>query len=284
MEMDHTAIEAVARLLAQRTGQKLSASRQWRIPSALSSLMRDYRITSNLQLTHMLSPSGDRAFAQAVVEALLNNETYFFRDRAVFDHISRRILPELSERRRATRRLSLWSVGCSTGQEPLSLAMLFAEQRARWAGWSIDILGTDVSARAISAAREGFYTQFEIQRGLGVGQMLSFFEEEGKGWRVNATLRDMVRYHTHNLLEVPPASDQFDLVLCRNVLLYFDPETRSTAFENIARAMAPDGYLLLGGGETVVGQTDRLRLDPDNAGFYVRRSSLSQPDGRVING
>nr|MBA2467606.1 protein-glutamate O-methyltransferase CheR [Sphingomonas sp.] len=158
--------------------------------------------------------------------------------------------------------------GCSTGQEAYSLAMVFAENPAAWADWTIDILATDVSTTAVDRARTGIYTQFEVQRGLGIQQMIRWFEESDAGWRAAEGLRKPVRFQVHNLLEQPPHPGAFDIVLCRNVLLYLSPEKRALAFERLASAMAPDGWLMLGAGETVIGQTRKLASDSSARGLY----------------
>jgi chemotaxis protein methyltransferase CheR len=178
------------------------------------------------------------------------------------------VMPGIAQRREGVRRLSIWSVGCSTGQEAYSLAMLFAEQGPRWQGWTIDILGTDVAPSMVSAAREGNFSQFQIQRGLGVAQMVTFFEETRTGWRAGDSLRKMVRFETQNLLDTPPDPGRFDLILCRNVLLYFDRPTRQRAFERLAAALAPDGRIMLGAGETTVGQTETLMPEKGATGFH----------------
>jgi chemotaxis protein methyltransferase CheR len=268
METDEFAIGVIADLLEERTGQKLTSNRRWRIGTALAGLFRQHGITSIEQLVVQLTQPGQAALAQEVVEALLNNETYFFRDRAMFDHLNLRILPDLQDRRGDSRRISIWSVGCSTGQEALSMAMLFAESKARWGDWTIDILGTDVSSSVIDKGRMGRYTNFEVQRGLGVSQMLNFFEETAQGWQARDNLLRMIRFERHNLLDAPPNPGSFDIILCRNVLLYFDAETREKAFDQLAKAMAPDAYLMLGAGETVVGHTGQFQPCSENAGFY----------------
>ena len=268
MEGDEFAISVVADLLEERTGQKLTSNRRWRIGTALAGLFREHGIQSIEQLVVQLTQPGQAGLAQEVVEALLNNETYFFRDRAMFDHLSQRIIPAVAAARADSKQISIWSVGCSSGQEVLSLAMLFSEQRTRWDGWSIDILGTDVSSSVIDKARMGRYTHFEVQRGLGVSQMLNFFEETAQGWQTSDELLRMVRFERHNLLETPPSPGRFDIVLCRNVLLYFDSEMREKAFDQISRGMAPDGYLMLGAGETVVGHTNEFQPCAQNSGFY----------------
>jgi chemotaxis protein methyltransferase CheR len=243
-------------------------SRRWRIETALSSLLRDRGIATLDELITILVMQKEPALAGQVVEALLNNETYFFRDRSPFDLLSRHALPLLARRRESTRRIRIWSAGCSTGQEAYSLAMLFAEDPVPWAGWTIDILATDVSSSAVDRARTGIYTQFEVQRGLGIQQTIRWFEETEGGWRTVEALRKPVRFQVHNLLEQPPHPGGFDIVLCRNVLLYLSAEKRTLAFERIASAMAPDGWLMLGAGETVIGQTRRLAADTDARGLY----------------
>src|SRR5690606_21195377 len=239
-------------------------------------------------LAERLARPNQSALAQQVVEALLNNETYFFRDRAMFDQLGATVLPTLARKRERTRRLSIWSVGCSTGQEAYSLAMLMAEQPARWRDWTIEIIGTDVARSVIAAARDGNFSQFQIQRGLGVAQMVSFFEETRTGWRATEALRRRVRFEAHNLLDQPPEPGRFDLILCRNVLLYFDRATRERAFGRLAHALAPDGLLMLGAGETTVGQTDALAPQKGNTGFHQlavgrlpRPAMAVAPIGRV---
>lgn len=273
MEASEASHQIIADLLEARTGQHLTESRRWRVNSALAGIFRAHGISNVDQLVCLLAAppggSGGTDLAQEVVEALLNNETYFFRDKPTFDQLPGEVLPELAERRRDMRRLSIWSAGCSTGQEVYSLAMLFAEQAERWEGWTIDIIGTDVSHRAINTARSGIYSQFEVQRGLGVTQMLRHFDETASGWRLRDEVRQMVRFDQGNLLTAShPGRLPFDLVLCRNVLLYFDRQVRSDAFEGLARAVMPDGFLMLGAGETVIGQTDRFVPAQRRASFF----------------
>lgn len=269
MEASEASHQIIADLLEARTGQHLTESRRWRVNSALAGIFRAHGISNVDQLVCLLAAADAGDLAQDVVEALLNNETYFFRDKPTFDQLPGEILPELAERRRDCRRLSIWSAGCSTGQEVYSLAMLFAEQADRWEGWTIDIIGTDVSHRAIAAARSGIYSQFEVQRGLGVTQMLRHFDETPRGWQVRENVRRMVRFAQGNLLTGQhPGRIPFDLVLCRNVLLYFDRQVRADAFARLAAAVMPDGFLMLGAGETVVGQTSRFSPTSHRASFF----------------
>ena len=277
MEVSEVSDRILAELLEARTGQQLAPSRRWRIGSALSGLYREHGLTGADELIALLTRSREASLARRVVEALLNNETYFFRDRAVFDQLNMHVLPMLADQRGSDRRLSIWSVGCSTGQEALSLAMMFLEQAPRWAGWSIDIVGTDVSESVVELARSGCYTQFQIQRGLAVTQMLRWFDETPDGWQVKEALSRKVRFEVHNLLDPPPSQGRFDLILCRNVLLYFEGPTRTRAFERLATALVPGGRLVLGGGETVIGQTDRFTTDTDLTGVYRRLEGDERP-------
>ena len=273
---DHSenALGIVAGLLEARTGQKLTADRLWRVGTALAGVLRQNQLASLEALAERLARPNQSALAQQVVEALLNNETYFFRDRAMFDQLGATVLPTLARKRERTRRLSIWSVGCSTGQEAYSLAMIMAEQPARWRDWTVEIVGTDVARSVIAAARDGNFSQFQIQRGLGVAQMVSFFEETRTGWRATEALRRRVRFEAHNLLDQPPEPGRFDLILCRNVLLYFDRATRERAFGRLAHALAPDGLLMLGAGETTVGQTDIFLPEKGSTGFHQLATGL----------
>jgi chemotaxis protein methyltransferase CheR len=268
MQLSDSSSRILAGLLEARTGQQLTMSRRWRIETALSALLRERGIATLDELITILVMGKEPSLSQQVVEALLTNETYFFRDRAPFDLLSRYALPELAARRAKNRRIRIWSAGCSTGQEVYSLAMLFAEDPDKWRGWTIDILGTDVSTQCVERARLGTYGQFEVQRGLAINQMIRWFEETGDGWRAVEALRRPVRFQVHNLLEPAPHPGGFDIVLCRNVLLYLSAEKRSLAFERLAGAMAEDGWLMLGAGETVIGQTKKLGADIKARGLY----------------
>ena len=275
MQISDSSSRILAGLLEARTGQQLTMSRRWRLETALSQLLRERSIASIDELITILVMGREPSLSTRVVEALLNNETYFLRDRAPFDLLKTAALPELAKRRASTRSLRIWSAGCSAGQEAYSLAMLFAEDLSRWVGWNIDILATDVSESIVARAREGIYTQFEVQRGLGVQQMIRWFEETPAGWRTAEALRKPVRFQVHNILESAPHPGQFDLILCRNVMLYLSENTRKKAFERLSSALRPDGWLMLGAGETVIGQSPTLETDRDMRGLY-RQKALEQ--------
>ncbi|QHL91875.1 protein-glutamate O-methyltransferase CheR [Sphingomonas changnyeongensis] len=257
----------LASLLEQRTGQQIGPNRLWRIETVLKAMIRAQGIASLGDLVARLRAGAEPALVDAVLSALLNHETYFFRDTAAFKLIETGVLDQLREARGADRRIAIWSAGCSTGQEAYSLAMIFANDPARWQGWTVDIQASDVSAAAVERARTGSYSQFEIQRGLPITSMLRWFDQDGETWRVGRALAGRVRFKRHHLLD-DPAPGRFDLILCRNVMLYFNAERRRRAFDRLADALAPDGYLMLGAGETVIGQTDRFGSDPELRGLY----------------
>ena len=289
METSPASLAIIADLLAARTGQQLTEGRKWRVGTALSSVFRSQGVENLDQLVCLLDAprrrTTDQDLATEVVEALLNNETYFFRDKPTFDQIPEDLLPELARRRERTKRLSIWCAGCSTGQEVHSLAMLFEDRKSQWDGWTIDILGTDISHKVIRTARTGLYSQFEVQRGLGVAQMLRHFEETPEGWQIHDHVRQTTRFQQHNILSAPPSRKSFDLILCRNVLLYFDPETRTKAFAQLSGALADDGFLMLGAGETVIGQTRIFTPSPGRSSIYTldqRKAENREPQKRAM--
>jgi chemotaxis protein methyltransferase CheR len=268
--MTPLAARALAGLFEQMTGQQLASTRRWRIETVLQPVMRKHDISSLDMLAGLAAQPGS-ALREDVVEALLNNETSFYRDLPVFKLIADEMLPAIVPVRPG-KRLRIWSAGCSTGQEAYSLAFIFSNQNGRWDDWQIEILGTDISPQAIAQARNGSYSQFEVQRGLPIGDLIARFEQEGEDWRIKPMLKARTNFMVHNLLESPPPG-RFDVILCRNVLLYFSAERRRAVLDGLASAIAPDGMLILGAGETVLGQTDAFTPDPQLRGIYRRTAA-----------
>lgn len=264
--MNRATLRMLSSLLEARTGQCLSEGRRLRVEMALNPILKAHDIASCDELAARLVQPGGRPLCDETIDALLNNETYFFRDSDAFSDLPM-VIEEIAAHRQETKKIRIWSAGCSTGQEIYSLAMQFRENEARWRGWSIELLGTDISRTAINRARLADFSQFEIQRGLPATLMLRWFEQTDGRWKIDETLRQMVRFRHHNVLEMPPPG-RFDLVLCRNVLLYFPVANRSAALENIASALASDGSLMLGAGETVLGYTDRFEILPGVRSLY----------------
>lgn len=270
------AMRVLAGLLESRTGQILSESRKWRIETALKPILRDNGFATLDELVaRLLGSGGDRTLVDSVINALLNNESSFFRDLQTFDMLYKDLLPHLSATRK-DKRLRIWSAGCSTGQEAYSLAMQIAKDSARWQGWRVSILATDVSTSAISRAQSGLFSQIDVQRGLAINDLLRWFDPVGDDWRVNDELRRMVDFRVDNLFDAHVPDGNYDLILCRNVLLYFANDARRKVFDVLASHSAQGGYLLLGAGETVIGQTQDFIASRDFRGSYERRSDIAQ--------
>lgn len=262
------AYKALSALLEKHTGQTLMANRHWRIDMALKPLMRFNSIPDLDTLVSLIEIDADPRLTSSCVEAMVNNETCFFRDQANFALLTGPVFDMLREHRMATRRLRIWSAACSTGQEPYSIAMAISENAEKWRGWNIQILATDVSGAALAQAREGRYSQFEIQRGLPVMQMLRYFEQQGEEWVAKDNLRKMVTFTEHNMLSTARHLGMFDVVLCRNMLMYLCEDKRSQVLDGISPLLANDGILMLGAAETVIGQTQRFKASQEFRGFY----------------
>lgn len=273
----------LAALLEARAGHAITHDRIWRIETVLQPILKARGYPSLEALVVALASEADRRLVDEVVDSLINHETYFFRDPTLFRDLDQVALEQLRERRGAVRRLSIWSVGCSTGQEPYSLAMMFAERPDRWAGWDIAILGTDISPSVIQAARAGRYSHFEIQRGLPARSMLEWFEADGTDWLLRGTIRDRVRFMEHNILTDALPPGPFDIILCRNLLFYLTPQHRERAVTRLSDALAPDGLFMPGAFETMLAKGSPLARDPESRGFY-RRASAARPLGHLSAG
>lgn len=268
------AMNMIAALLEQRTGQQIAANRAWRIETALKPIVRALGMTTLDDLvTKLVADRSGGTLAEQVVDALLNQETSFFRDVAVPDAVA-----DAAQALYRGRRLRIWSAGCSTGQEPLSLAMLFHER-----GVDAEIIATDISATALSRARSGRFSQFEIQRGLPVRRMVQWFDSVDKEWIARPELVRKVQFRQQNLAADPAPAGKFDIILCRNVLLYFSLSVRQRVFDTLASASRPGGLLVLGAGETVIGQTDHFRPSEEYRGFY-RAVAPPPPASRTAAG
>ncbi|EQB32886.1 CheR family methyltransferase [Sphingobium ummariense] len=266
-------------LLEARTGQILSESRAWRIETVLKPVLRTHGLRDIDELASRLLRSRNPGLDEDVVHALLNNESSFFRDLQIFDMIRRQILPQLREKRARERRLRIWSAGCSTGQEAYSLAIQLRNEAELWQGWRIEILATDISRAAINQARSGVFPQIDVQRGLPVADLLTWFEPAGDDWRVSPDLRRMIDFRQDNLFDSRAATGAYDLILCRNVLLYFTQERRHAVLDLLAGRSHDQSVLLLGAGETVIGQSEHFVPHPDFRGAYGRKRALAAGAG-----
>ncbi len=254
--------------LKQRSGLALTAEKRYLVESRLGPICRRFAAQSLHHLIATLRGPHGRDLERAVVEAMTTNETFFFRDRIPFDLFRDVVLPEALARNAARRRLRIWCAAASTGQEPYSLAMLLQEAAPRLAGWQVDIVATDISTEVLEKAKLGLYSQFEVQRGLPVQWLLKYFTQQGDQWQIAASLRSMVEFRQFNLLQSFDALGAFDVIFCRNVLIYFDAPTKSEILARFGTSLAPGGALLLGAAETVIGLTDRLMPNPAHRGLY----------------
>jgi chemotaxis protein methyltransferase CheR len=257
------------KLVKERSGLVLSADKQYLIESRLLPVARKIGAANLAELVARLRTPGATPLEVDVVEAMTTNESFFFRDKIPFDHFRESILPDLIRARASQRRIRIWCSAAATGQEPYSLAMIVKDFATQLAGWRVEILGTDLSVEVLEKAKAGIYSQFEVQRGLPIQMLVKHFTQSGETWQVSPEIRAMVQFRPLNLLADFAHLGRFDVVFCRNVLIYFDQATKIDVLTRTARIMEPDGILLLGAAETVVGLTDVFRPLVDRRGLYV---------------
>ena len=262
--------------LKERSGLVLSADKQYLVESRLLPVARKTGIGSLGELVAMLKAGQHASLMTEVVEAMTTNESFFFRDKTPFEHFRRTVMPALLAARSNSKTIRIWCAAASTGQEPYSLAMCLKEIERDIAGWRIELVATDLSTEVLEKARAGVYTQFEVQRGLPIQLLIKHFTQVGELWQIAPELRAMVRYRQLNLLADFSPLGMFDLIFCRNVLIYFDQDTKIDVLNRLARVTAGDGYLILGAAETVIGLTDRYKVVPDKRGLYVPNSGASR--------
>jgi chemotaxis protein methyltransferase CheR len=259
--------EYLRTILKDRSGLDLSADKQYLVESRLVPLARKAGLAGIPELVAKMK-SGTEPLTSEVVEAMTTNETFFFRDKIPFDLLRETILPALMAARASRKSIRIWSAASSTGQEPYSIAMCLKEKAAQLAGWRFEIVATDLSQEVLEKSKAGIYSQFEVQRGLPIQLLVKYFAQTGELWQINAEIRGMVQHRPLNLLQDFSHLGKFDVIFCRNVLIYFDQETKTTIFERISRLIEPDGMLMLGAAESVVGITDAFRPYPDKRGLY----------------
>jgi chemotaxis protein methyltransferase CheR len=259
--------EFLRKLLKERSGLDLSADKQYLVESRLIPLARKAGLAGLPELVQKLK-AGAEALTAEVVEAMTTNETFFFRDKVPFDHLKATIMPELLQARASRRSLRIWCAASSTGQEPYSIAMCLKEMSTALTGWRVEIVATDLSQGVLEKSRAGLFSQFEVQRGLPIQLLVKHFVQIGELWQLNADVRAMVQFRQLNLLQDFSHLGVFDIIFCRNVLIYFDQDTKTNMFGRLAKMIEPDGFLMLGAAETVVGLTEAFRPCPDRRGLY----------------
>jgi chemotaxis protein methyltransferase CheR len=270
-------------LLKSRSGLLLGADKHYLVESRLLPVVRRAGLGDLAALVRKLQQRDAESLVVEVVEAMTTNETFFFRDRTPFDHFRSTIIPALLGARARERRIRIWCAAASTGQEPYTLAICLKEMGRMLAGWQVEIVATDISAEALEKAKSGIYSQFEVQRGLPIMMLVKYFSQVGELWQVTPEMRGMVNFMPCNLLHDFAHLGAFDVIFCRNVLIYFDQQTKCDVLNRIARVIAPDGFLALGGAETVVGLTEQFKPITDQRGYYVPNLNPVRSTNNVIN-
>jgi chemotaxis protein methyltransferase CheR len=268
--------EFVRHLVRERSGLVLASDKQYLVESRLLPVARKAGLTSVSDVVQRLKRPDSQAFVTEVVEAMMTNESFFFRDKIPFEHFRDTMIPTLMAARAGQRRIRIWCAAASTGQEPYSLAICVKELGQLLAGWRIDILATDLSTEVLEKAKSGIYSQFEVQRGLPIQMLIKYFNQVGETWQVAPELRAMVQFRPFNLLNDFSILGTFDIVFCRNVLIYFDTQTKVGVFNRMVRVIERDGYLVLGAAETVIGLTDSFKAVPERRGLYAPNPNPSQ--------
>lgn len=257
-------------LLKERSGLVLARDKGYLLESRLLPVARRHGIKGLDELVAAVRARRDAALLRDITEAMTTNESLFFRDIKPFEIFKSKVLPDLMASRQSSRTIKIWCAASSSGQEPYSIAMTLKEEGARVANWRIEIVATDISVEMLEKAKAGSYSQFEVQRGLPINLLLKYFKQIGDKWQIDNALRGMVKYREFNLLDDPATLGSFDIIFCRNVLIYFDQPTKTKVLDRMSRILAPDGFLYLGGAETVIGVTDRFQPLAGYRGVYCQ--------------
>ncbi|MBN8647012.1 MAG: protein-glutamate O-methyltransferase CheR [Caulobacterales bacterium] len=258
----------IANLVRDRSGLVLTPDKTYLVESRLGPIARREGIASLEEMISIIKMRNDVRLIEAVVDAMTTNETFFFRDKTPFEHLENIILPDLVAKKRGGT-IRIWCAAASTGQEPYTIAMVIDQMGHKMGGCKVEIIGTDISERCLEKAKSGLYTQFEVQRGLPVNYLVKYFKKEGENWRISENIRNCARYRQMNLLDDFRTLGRFDIIFCRNVLIYFDITTKKRVLERMAQQVEGPGYLLMGAAETVLGITDTFRPVPNARGLYA---------------
>ncbi|MDF1750724.1 MAG: methyltransferase domain-containing protein [Alphaproteobacteria bacterium] len=273
MEIEN--FKLLSTLLKQRSGLVLMKDKAYLLEARLMPIARKHGLADLDQICEVLRTRRETALIADITEAMVSNGTEFFGDKKPFDLFRSLVLPKLISARAESKKIRIWSAGCSSGQEPYSLAMILKEEQEQLREWQVDIVATDLSEGILPKAKAGIYSQFEVQRGLPIRMLIKYFRQNGDKWHMDASVRSMVDFKTHNLLETAKHLGKFDVVLCRNVLMSFDQPTNEQVLSHISDVLSQDGVLYLGSSETVQGVTDRLTSIPDVPGLFQQAGSVS---------
>ncbi len=263
-------------LLKEKSGLTLTPDKSYLLDSRLTPIARKWGFDNLDAMTIAIRGVPKPDLIKDVVEAMTTNETSFYRDSKPFDQFRDIVLPHMLKNR-STKKVRIWCAAASTGQEPYSLAMLLKENAAKLPGWSFEIIATDIDTNVLETAKKAEYSQFEVQRGLPIQMLMKYFDQRGDRWALKDDIKKMVQYKYFNLLESMASLGKFDIVFCRNVLIYFDRETKAKVLQNIAGLLPDDGFVFLGGAETVLGVTDAFKLMENTRGVYIKPNSTVAP-------
>ena len=266
--MSLMAYDRIARFVGEQSGIQISRDKAYMLEARLQPIIKQFGLSSFEMLANQLTAPSEE-LKQAVVDAMTTNESFFFRDRTPFKLLYEVMLPKVAEeKRRSGQTLRIWCAAAATGQEPYSLAISVLENHRALAGIDVQILATDISHDALQIAKRGLYNQFEVQRGLSAERMITHFEQCDEGWQAKKELRDMIEFKPLNLMRPFTHLGKFDIVFCRNVLIYFDVATKARVLEGISRQMHPYGYLMLGAAETLIGVSDKFAPTADHQNLF----------------
>lgn len=270
--------ELISGLLKQRSGLILPIDKVYLLESRLTPIAHKRGLETLDALINEVRVERKEDLLNEITEAMTTNESFFFRDNKPFDLFKDTVLPQLLEARAQKKKIRVWCAAASTGQEPYSLAIILREMQAKLAGWDIEIIGTDISQPVLDKAKNGLFSQFEVQRGLPIQLLIKYFNQVGEQWQISDDIKSMVSYKKFNLLDPFTLLGKFDVIFCRNVLIYFDQPTKSEVLEKMRRLIPDDGTLFLGAAETVLGISDQFRPVQGQRGLY----STSSASGEVI--
>ena len=266
-------------LLYDKSGLVITPDKSYLLDSRLTPIAKKWNYPTLDMMTLQLRAIPDPKLVKDIVEAMTTNETSFFRDTKPFTLFQETVLPHMMQARAAKKTVRIWCAACSSGQEPYSLAMILKDKEAQFKGWRFEIIATDLSEDILAQARKASYSQFEVQRGLPIQYLMKHFTQVGEAWQLKDDIKNMVKFSTFNLLDDMARMGQFDIIFCRNVLIYFDEKTKGSILGKMEKQLDKDGFLLLGGAETVLGITDKFVPMPEKRGLYIKNPALAAPSG-----
>lgn len=256
-------------ILYEKSGLVITPDKAYLLESRLAPVIKKHNIADMAALTDKLRRLPDRALVEDIVDAMTTNETMFFRDQKPFDKFRDMVVPNIIKAKGPGCTIRIWSAACSSGQEPYTLAITMKENAAKWPGVKFEILATDLSKDILAQAQAGKYSQFEVQRGMPIMMLVKYFNQTGETWTIKDEIKNMVKFQPFNLLDSMDALGTFDVVFCRNVLIYFDQPSKTKILEKIVRRLQKHGYMFMGGAETVLGITNAFRPLEGERGVYV---------------